>query len=298
MKTITLLSLIFIFLYSCGEKPLEKPALKTDIKPLEYIPAEFQFVAIVEMNKAMEIPGIAERLRYEAKRKPSLQLVSIDQIEQLYMAADSGEDTENKGGVFIAVLKKEIELKKVIEEYKIKFKKNKDVIVSAKEFRNQRIFTIRDKKQELAFCQISTKSIISGPLDKVIESLKAEENNISKSKSLKKLMTINPEHCIKIYLLSSEKLGALLQQLKFFDQLVLSARKTDNGGFISLTSICKDNETAEKAKGALLLVQFALQFKIGKLTKQEDMLIELKDKVTTGTANLSKEALEELFIKK
>lgn len=298
MKAAALLSLIFIFTYSCGEKPVEKVSLKTEIKALEYIPAEFQFVAMVDMNDALKIPGISERLRYEAKRKPSLQLVSIDQVENLYMAADSGEDTENKGGVFIAVLKKEIELKAVIDQYKEKFKENKDVIVSEKEFRNQSIYTIRDKKQELAFCQISTKAIISGPLDKVIQSLNAEKNNISKSEALKKLMAVNPDHCIKIFLLSSEKLGALLQQLKFFDQLAISAKGTEKGGFISLTSFCKDKETAEKAKGALLLVQFALQFKIGKFTKPEDMVIEIKDNVTTGTADLSSEALKELLIKK
>jgi len=298
MKAASLLSIILLLITSCGDEVVEKPKLKTELKPLEYIPSEFQFVAMVDMNEAMQIPGISDRLRYEAKRKPSLQLVPIDEVKELYLAADSGEDTENKGGVYIAVLKKNIELKNVINKYKEKFKKDKDVIVSTKEFRNQHIFTIRDKKQELAFCQLSVNAIISGPLDKVLQSLQAGENNISKSESLKKLMKINPEHCIKIYLLSSDKLGTLLQQLKFFDQLVLSAKGTQKGGFISLTSICKDKATAEKARGALQLAQFALQFKIGKYTNSGDLLIKLEDNTTTGTADLSSEALKELLIKK
>ena len=298
MKAATILSLILLFIISCGDEAVEQVKLKTELEPLEYIPNEFQFVAMVDMIEAMQIPGISDRLRYEAKRKPSLQLVPIDQVKKLYLAADSGEDTENKGGVYIAILKENIELKDVINEYKEKFKSNKDVIVSTKEFRKQSIFTIRDKKQELAFCQLSVNAIISGPLDKVLQSLKAGENNISKSESLEKLMKINPGHCIKIYLLSSDKLGTLLQQLKFFDQLAISAKGTEKGGFISLTSLCKDKETAEKAKGALQLAQFALQFKIGKYTNSGDMLIKLEGNTTTGTADLSSEALKELLIKK
>ena len=298
MKAAILLSTILLLLVSCGEETSGKPALKTNIKPLEYIPADFQFVASVDMKEAMTIPGISNRLRYEAKRKPSLQLVPIDQLNHLFLAADSGETTENKGGIFIAELKEKVDLQQLIEAYKSKFKENKDVIVSKKEFRKQFIYTLRDKKQELAVCQVTPKTIVSGPLETVIQSLQAGENNISKNASLKKLMKINEGDPIKIYLLSADKIGALLQQLKFFDQLVISARPTEKGGFISLDSICLNKETAEKAKGTLLLVQLALQFKIGKHTKPDEMKITVNENTTTGTADLSKAALEELFIKK
>ena len=299
MKAAFFLIFISIFLSSCDDKKtIDDPIITSSTKPLEYIPADFQFLASVDMKEAMKIPGLSDRLKYEAKRKPSLQIVPIEQVEWLYLAADSAETTENKGGIFIAELNQDVKMEKLIEDYKAKFKKNKDVIVSKKEFRNQFIYTLRDKKQELAVCQVKPNTIISGPLNTVVQSLSANESNIADDEKLKKLMKINEGDPIKIYLLSADKIGALLQQLKFFDQLVISAKPTEKGGFISLNSLCLDKETAEKAKGTLLLVQLALQFKIGKHTKAGDMKILVEDKVTTGTADLSKAALEELFIKK
>ena len=297
-KLIIVLISIFCFV-SCDNEVKKDPVepAKAEINPLTLIPADFQFVATVDMNRTMKIPGLSERLRYEAKRKPSLQIVPIDSVKHLYLAAGSGAETEGKGGVFIAELKEKVELEKVIDEYKKKFKKDKDVIVGKKEYKSKFIYTIRDEKQELAVCQVAPDMLVSGPLDKVISSLNAEKNNISTSPLLKDLMKINAEDSVKIYLLSAENIGSILQQLKFFDQLVISGTPTEKGGKLSLKSICQNKETAEKAKNALLLVQTILMFNIGKHTAPEDLKVEVDNTVTTGIADLNAEALKSLFVK-
>lgn len=294
-------SILFLVLLLCGcDKDPKKVAIVSsqDLSPLTYIPAEFQFLAIVDMERTMSIPGLSERLKYEAKRKPSLQIIPIEKIKHLFLSAGSGEETENKGGIYIAVLKENTELTSVVSAYKAKFKDDKDVIITTQEFREKTIYSIRDKKQKLAICQVTPNTFISGPLDKVVLSLKSGDNNISTNETLTKLMKINPDDSIKVFLLSSENIGAVLQQLKFFDQLVITAAPTERGGKITLNSICKDPLTAEKAKNALLLVQTVLLFKIGVHTEANDLKIEVKENVTSGTADLNKEALEELFIKK
>jgi len=297
--TFAILLSLFLFL-GCKDGKTATAALvkKEEVNPLTFIPADFQFVASVDMERTLSIPGLSDRLRYEAKRKPSLQIVPIDEVEHLYLAAGSGAESEDKGGVFIAKLKKTTDLEKIIKGYEEKFKKNKDVIISKKEFKDKFIYTIRDKKQELAVCQVNPDMLVSGPLDKVLLSLQCEDKNISTSEDLKKLMKINDGDSVKIYLLSAENIGSILQQLKFFDQLVISGTPTDKGGKLTLVSLCEDRETAEKAKNALLLVQTILMFNIGKYTAPEDLKVETVETSTTGTADLNAEALKELFIKK
>ena len=298
MKILSLIILSVLLLSSCSEEKKKAPVVsQQDNSPLMYIPAEHQFLASVNMDRTMSIPGLSDRLRYEAKRKPSLQIISIDKIKHLFLSAGSGEETENKGGIYVAVLKEETKLKTVVEEYKAKFTDDKDVVITTQEFRETIIYSIRDKKQKLAICQVKPDTFVSGPLDKVVLALKSADNNISTNESLKELMKINPDDSIKIYLLSAENIGTILQQLKFFDQLVITARPTERGGKITLNSICKDPQTAEKAKNALLLVQTVLLFKIGAHTEANDLKIEVKDNVTAGTADLNSEALKELFVK-
>ncbi|MCM8541043.1 MAG: hypothetical protein NE328_12275 [Lentisphaeraceae bacterium] len=298
MKASYLLLSIILLLSSCNEKAKKQPeAAAQDFSPLVYIPAEFQFLASVDMDRTMSIPGLSDRLRYEAKRKPSLQIIPIDKIKHLFLSAGSGEETENKGGIYVAVLKEDTKLETVINKYKAKFEDDKDVIITTQEFRDKTIYSIRDKKQKLAICQVKPNIFISGPLDKVVLSLKSADNNISTNESLKELMKINPDDSIKIFLLSSDNIGSILQQLKFFDQLVITAIPTERGGKITLNSICKDPETAEKAKNALLLVQTVLLFKIGAHTEANDLKIDIQGNVTAGTADLNSEALKELFVK-
>lgn len=299
MKLLTLAILAVCLMCGCKEdaKKAANKATK-DLSPLTYIPAEFQFIASVDMERTMSIPGLSDRLKYEAKRKPSLQIIPIDKIKHLYLSSGSGEETENKGGIYIAILKENTKLQIIIDEYKTRFKDDKDVIITTQKFRDKTIYSIRDKKQKLAICQVKPNMFITGPLDKVVLSLKSGDNNISTNKDLQKLMKMNPEDSIQVFLLSSENIGTILQQLKFFDQLVISATPTERGGKIILNSICKDAETAEKAKNALLLVQTILLFKIGSHTESGDLKIDTKDNLTTGTADLNSEALKELFIKK
>ena len=301
MKAVIFIIFTLFILTSCEDKVTEKKPVveeKSDFYALSYIPAEFQFLASVDMLRTMKIPGLSDRLRYEAGRKPSLQIIPIDKIKHLYLSAGSGEDTENKGGVFIAQLKENYALDNLIEDYKEKFKNDKDVIVETHEFKGKLIYSIRDKKQKLAVTQLRPDVLISGPQDKVILALKSANNNIGSNPALKKLMKYNPDDSVKIYLLSSENIGTILQQLQFFDQLVLTATPTDKGGKITLNSICKDSVSAEKAKNALLLVQTVLMFKIGSHASPDDLKVEVLENVTTGTADLKTEALNELFIKK
>ena len=288
-----LLIFLAIFIVSCDDTK-ETATETVDPNPLTLIPATFKVVAEVDVQKTMTIEGINSRLRYEVDRKPTLQLLPLDSMDKLYLASGSAKETEESGGLYIAVMKDKTELKKAVKEYGDKFKDNKEVILGTKSYDGKIIHTVRDRKQTVGACQVGPKTIICGPENQILAALKIKEN-ISTNETLKSLRTSHEKYCLSIFVLSAEDSGSLLEKFQFFDRMALSAIKTDKGAEIFGESFSQKTEDNTSTYNALSLLKFALGFKF-KLDAK-DIQISKEDKTTTLVATLNNDALKDIFVK-
>ena len=286
-----ILTLLPLFIFTSCSRPKSEPA------PLTLIPADFKFVAKVNVEKALKIPGVGSRLIYEKKRKPSLQVLPMDDIDTLYLAAGSGKATEEKSSLYIAQMNKAIDLDAMIEEYKKSFSSNKDVLLTKSKFNDLIIHNIRDKKQELALCQLSPKTCIGGPVKQVLASLKAGDNNIQSNQTLQGYLKTAGDAEIAMFVLSSEDGGSLLQGITLFDSLQILATSKDQQTYLVINADCDSKETATKTVNALTIVRTLLLYSKGKFIKPEDIVIKQEDAQAKVTASFSDETMIELFKK-
>ncbi len=295
MKKLLLFTYLFLAI-SCDK---DKTTLLSDnLDPLTFIPANYTLIVNVQMQEALKIPGLTSRIAHEVKRKPSLQLFPVENIKEIYLTAGSVAEVETKGALYLTHLLQPALLEECIRQLQEKFKDNKDVIFSKKEYNSKIIHLIRDKKQEIAICQISPSIFLHAPLEILINSLETKENNIANNVSLNELKLVNPTDPIKVFALSGNNLGAILQQLNFFQKIILTAKPTEKGGQIYLKAVCENKEMAEKGKNTFLLLQTIFAFKAGNHLSSKDISISVNDHITTVHADLQAEALKTILEKK
>ncbi|MCM8537320.1 MAG: hypothetical protein NE334_15375 [Lentisphaeraceae bacterium] len=287
---LTVLCILTLLISSCSKN-------FTDPQAFSLIPADFKVIAKVDIDKATKINGLGSRLLYERKRKPTLQILPIKDIQTLYLAAGSAKATAEKGGLYISQMKTNTDLEKLVKNFMVDFSKDKEVILGKSKFNDLIIHTIRDKKQEIAICQVGPKTCIGGPLKQVLASLKCGEKNIQNNKTLQKYMTSGKDADMAIYILSSEDGGSLFQGVNFFETGFITISGQNDATHISIQTDCLDEETAKKTTSALTVIRTLLLYSKAKYIKAQDIVISQKGKAAIAVANLSKEAMNDLFEK-
>jgi hypothetical protein len=291
MKTILLL--LTFLVVSCDSK-----SSISEVEPLTLIPSDFQVVGKLDVDETLKIVGLADRLRYEIKRKPTLQLIPIESVKDFYLASGSGKTTEEKGGIYIVVLKKATDLDVIVDVYQKKFAQNKEVITGAKKYKEIIIHNIRDRKQTLSACQMGPKTILLGPEEQVIKILQQKEDNIAGNQNLKEMMSAHQNFPLSVFMLSSKDSGSFLSQFSAFEQLSMSIKKSIKGADIFIESFSKDEEANNKTHATLQVVNFGLMYQFRDFITSKDIKIIKSEKATRFNAAFSNEALKEMFIKK
>ena len=283
--------LLIFALCSCS-----KPAVDPD--PFILIPADFKFIGKVDVPKVMDIPGINSRIIYERKRKPALEVLPLSDLQSLYLAAGSGQQTEENGMLYVCIFKSICNLDEIIADFEKKSKNRKEIIISRNKFEDKNVYQVRDRKQELAICQVGPKTCIAAPLDQLISCLTLGKNNISSSSKLREYMNDSQESCLSLFLLSSENIGAYLQNFQFFDTVQINLKQESGTTLLNIHAECKDEESAQKTAGALTLAQTVLVFSKGKHLRVGDIEVKQDQNLALLTAKFTDAAMIELFTKK
>ncbi|MCH2208547.1 MAG: hypothetical protein MK132_22120 [Lentisphaerales bacterium] len=286
-----LLVLVLLILSSCS-KPFVDPA------PLTLIPADFKFVGRINVPNILKTPGINNRLEYETKRKPTLKVLPLADLKTLYIASSSGKQTEEKGLLYVSQFMQKCELDKIIANYELKTKSDKQIIVTRSKLDNLLIYQIRDRKQELAICQIGPKTCLAGPLDQIVSSFKLGEENISKNQKLQQYLVSSEDSDLALFLLSAKDIGAYLQNFQFFDSVAVKLKNGTSKTELNINADCQNNEAAQKTAAALTLVQTVLMFSKGQHIKPGDIEVKHQESQAIAKAQFSNEAMIDLFSKK
>ena len=243
-KVMTFLRLLLplLLLSSCGKD--------FDPDPVLLLPGEAGIVMKGDVPEMLKIKGLGDRLVYETVRKPSFQVVPLKMIRQLYLAWPNLDED----GLYIARTLQPLDLKARMDEFRKKFDGNPDVIVGSKSWNGTTVFTIRDKKQEIALTMAGPSTMLAGPLDSVIDGLK-------KKKALKgsENGSVLPSSMLFFKLKESGK-SEMLSNLTDFKDCTLTADTEDSGTRLKLSVSCKDTEDAEKMNNALKGLQPILIF--------------------------------------